>query len=412
MKRLQIILLLSISAVALQGQSAKTIDFIDRYKEIAIKEMHRTGIPASIKLAQGILESESGSSELALHSNNFFGLKCGPSWEGGTYYKKDDDRDRRGRLIKSCFRTFFNPEESFIEHSSFLMHPKKAYRYGFLFNIDRTDYKSWAWGLKESGYATNPRYANLLISLIEKYELYSYDYYEPELSVVMVHNPGPKSKPTYKQSTIEPRTIITSQWKKKLRHEDVIDGVIKNNGLRLVYARRYDTPLQIAERYHQSLKNILSYNERLKSADQPIALAERVYLDKKKRSYRGNKKKHVVSEGEGMYDIAQRYGILLQKLYVRNRMHPGTEPAIGEEIVLRGMVKSKHRPRLRTDRKRYELPIQYKPGKKEEIRYIVEQGDTLYRIASRYQVTLESLKSRNDLESNVIKPGQILFIGS
>ncbi len=413
MVRNSLMLLFSLVSLSLYGQSTRTSTFIDQYKEIAIKEMHRTGIPASIKLAQGILESEAGTSELATQSNNFFGLKCGPSWDGRTYYKKDDDRDRRGRLIKSCFRAFSSPEESFVEHSSFLMHPKKAYRYGFLFNLDRRDYKSWAWGLKQSGYATNPRYANLLISIIEKHHLYTFDYYEPEPTVLMVsHTEEPK--PTYQHTTIAHRTIKTASWKKKLRAKNIIDGIVTNNGLRLIYARNNDTPLAIARRYRQPLKNILHYNERLETADQPIAMAERVYFDKKKRAYRGNKKFHTVGEGECMYDIAQRYGIILGKLYIRNRMHPGSEPAEGEKIRLRGMIKSKNRPKLRAKKGSHlPVPIPYRPPQKaNDIKHIVEQGDTLYRIANRYKVSLESLKARNELESDIIKPGQILFIGS
>ena len=405
--------MLGFLTLSLAAQSSTIARFVDQYKEIAIQEMHRTGIPASVKLGQAILESESGQSELATKSNNFFGLKCGPSWEGETYYKKDDDRDRRGRLIKSCFRAFQNPDESFIEHSEFLMHPKKAYRYGFLFNLDRHDYKSWAWGLKESGYATNPRYAILLISIIEKNGLYTFDYYETEPALVMVsrkHEP----KPTFRHTSIEHRTIRTQAWRNSIKNEDVIDAIVMNNGLKLVYAKAHDTPRELSVRFNIPLAKILGCNERLLEADQPLAMAERVYFEKKKKSYRGDKKYHQVSTGESMYDIAQQYGITLEKLYIRNRMHPGGEPAVGERIILRGKVKFKDRPKLSSARKSYQrpLPIPHRIAKVDEIKHIVEKGDTLYRIASRYQVSLESLKKRNDLESNMIKPGQVLFIGS
>ena len=148
--------------------------YIDKYKEIAISEMQRTGIPASIKLAQGILESNSGRSTLAIKANNHFGIKCGNYWQGGTFHREDDDY-RNGQLIKSCFRKYDDASQSFVAHSDFLLHSGSRYRYGFLFDFDPLDYQSWAKGLKKSGYATDLAYAEKLISIIEKYELFQYD---------------------------------------------------------------------------------------------------------------------------------------------------------------------------------------------------------------------------------------------
>ena len=149
--------------------------YIDQYKDIAIQEMDRTGIPASIKLAQAILESDAGRSNLATKAKNHFGIKCGYDWKGPTFKKKDDDRDRRGKLIKSCFRSYKDPRSSFIDHSEFLLDPNKEHRYGPLFEIPKKQYKKWAKGLKKSGYATNPKYDKLLIDLIERYALYKFD---------------------------------------------------------------------------------------------------------------------------------------------------------------------------------------------------------------------------------------------
>ena len=148
--------------------------YISQYKEIAKSEMARTGIPASIKMAQGILESNSGRSTLALKANNHFGIKCGSYWEGETFFREDDDYIN-GKLIKSCFRKFDNSYSSYIAHSDFLLNPGSQYRYGFLFDLDPYDYKAWARGLKKSGYATDPNYPNKLIGIIEKYELYLLD---------------------------------------------------------------------------------------------------------------------------------------------------------------------------------------------------------------------------------------------
>ncbi len=399
------------------AQGADLTLFINRYKEIAIEEMHRTGIPASIKLAQAILESNAGNSELARKSNNFFGLKCGPEWEGPTYYKEDDDFDRLGRLVQSCFRVFDAPEASYIAHSEFLINPNKSYRYGWLFNLDTRDYKSWAWGLKESGYATNPKYAVLLIDLIERYELYTYDYYQPKRILAS----------TSKQTTSEPKSVFThvpiqkrnlrtaTTRSKPIKKVTLIDGVVRNNGLDMIYAHEGETPLSVSEKYKRSLKDILAFNEALHSADQSLSNAERVYFEKKKGAYRGSRKYHIVLEGETMYEISQIYGIKLEKLYIRNRLFPGSEPAVGEKIRLKGMVRSKHRPKIRSatpsksTTKVKSQQITVLPGKSRiKSSHVVKKGETLYRIAKNYQKSVKGLIRINDLTSSLIKPGQIL----
>ena len=145
----------------------KALSYIEKYKHIAVAEMDRTGIPASIKMAQGILESGVGESELANTANNHFGIKCGGEvWTGKTHYVWDDE------VVKSCFRVYASAEESYIAHSEFLLNPKKDFRYGALFKLDKTDYKGWANGLQKSGYATSKTYSKNLISIIERLELY------------------------------------------------------------------------------------------------------------------------------------------------------------------------------------------------------------------------------------------------
>ena len=415
--------LLLVQTTWLLSQDANVVyNFIDRYKEIAISEMHRTGIPASIKLAQGILESSAGRSDLAVNSNNYFGLKCGVDWDGGTYYKKDDDYDRRGRLIPSCFRAFETPEASFIEHSEFIRHPRKAYRYGFLFSLDRYDYKSWAWGLKQSGYATNPKYAVLLIKLIEKYELYSYDYWAPEQLLAQVNVPKEEPKATYNHAPIEQRTHQTFGWKRHTATAPIIEGVVTNNGVKMVYAQEGETPEIIAARLDISARDIMEYNERIDATTTALDHAERVYLGKKKKKYKGSRKYHEVEEGETMYDIAQIYGIRLEKLYIRNRLYPGSEPAIGEKIRLRGMVRSKDRPKIRAKAPeksyRQQEPDLEKPVPRikrvvtsdKRSSHVVKKGDTLYSIANQYNLTVELLKENNQLASNTIRPGQVLYV--
>lgn len=154
------------STIAKAGKntSAAGLAYIEQFKDIAIREMNQYGIPASIKLAQAILESGSGNSYLAQKANNHFGIKCGGVWNGKSVARDDDNPN-------DCFRVYSNPEESFKDHSAFLLRK----RYENLFKLDKNDYKGWARGLKEAGYATNPRYPELLIDLIERYELYKYD---------------------------------------------------------------------------------------------------------------------------------------------------------------------------------------------------------------------------------------------
>ncbi|HMP28564.1 MAG TPA: glucosaminidase domain-containing protein [Saprospiraceae bacterium] len=148
-------------------------DYIENYSEIAIIEMYRTGVPASITLAQALHETNYGQSKLAIEANNHFGIKCKSYWSGESYYHKDDDFDKNGNLINSCFRKYNIVMFSYIDHSNFLREGK---HYASLFEYDKTDFESWAYGLKRCGYATDPNYAEKLIAKIKKYDLYKYDY--------------------------------------------------------------------------------------------------------------------------------------------------------------------------------------------------------------------------------------------
>lgn len=153
--------------------------YIDQYRDLAIVEMYRSGIPASITLAQALHESNYGTSELAQSANNHFGIKCKASWSGETYFYKDDDYDRYGKLVESCFRSYDTDIDSYVDHSNFLM---SRSNYSALFYYGKTDYVSWAHGLKRSGYATDQHYATKLIKKIEKYGLDQYDHWENPLS--------------------------------------------------------------------------------------------------------------------------------------------------------------------------------------------------------------------------------------
>ncbi|MFT4535565.1 MAG: flagellum-specific peptidoglycan hydrolase FlgJ [Saprospiraceae bacterium] len=175
---LKYIILLTCSTLSLflseNPKDAAANAYVEKYKDLAIVEMHRSGIPASITLAQALHESGIGDSDLAIFANNHFGIKCKSYWKGQTYNHKDDDFDESGNLIKSCFRSYESVIDSYVDHSNFLT---QSAHYSELFNYDKTDYKRWAFGLKNCGYATDPEYAFKIINKIEKYQLNMYDSY-------------------------------------------------------------------------------------------------------------------------------------------------------------------------------------------------------------------------------------------
>lgn len=225
MKKIAPVLLLGslLSMVGLQSftsPGSPILKYIDQYKAIAISEMHRTGIPASITMAQAIVESKYGTSTLSMESNNHFGIKCKGGWEGKTYYFKDDDY-RHGRLVKSCFRGYEDSVESYYDHSDFLVENP---RYGVLFTLDKSDYKGWAKGLKKCGYATDRNYAKALIGMVEKYQLHLLDQElnAPKEEVVLTA-PVQKTEviafnkpiPNYKPVTSAPKAFkIPSNYKR------------------------------------------------------------------------------------------------------------------------------------------------------------------------------------------------------
>lgn len=322
----------------------RNMDYVSRYKDAAIIEMERGGIPASIILAQGILESAAGTSDLAQNANNHFGIKCAGSWNGKSYYKTDDDKDKDGNSIESCFRKYNDVSESFHDHGEFLRDPKKYNRYGFLFNLDRTDYKSWARGLQSAGYATNPSYSSQLINLIERYRLYEYD--RPgSTPTATPGTPGGVPQPTGPGGA----PVINAPTNRIGRVNDV----------KVVVTREGETLDEIARAYRINTTKVADYNDRGYSPGVKLKPGTRIYIQPKKDKWRGRANEHFVNEGQTMFDIAQLYGIKLDKLLLRNNLQPGQEPAVSEKIYLKSKRKSSDVPRLR-DIANDPLPVQ--PG--------------------------------------------------
>ena len=270
-------------------------DYFERYHEVAIEQMVMHRIPASITLAQGVLESAAGRSELAVKGNNHFGIKCN-GWTGRKTYHDDDERNE-------CFRAYGSAYESYEDHSRFLT---GSPRYQKLFQLKLTDYKGWAKGLKACGYATSPTYAKKLIQIIELYELYQYD----------------KVKDFDKFRVNQVRRGILRQ-------------VYMFNKNYYVLARRGDTFRTIAADVDVSYRRLAKYNERDK--DDTLEEGERVWLKKKRKNapkeYRG--RFHTVAAGESMYTISQRYGIRLKNLYKLNDLTPDYVIQVGDRLKLR-----------------------------------------------------------------------------
>ncbi len=306
--------------------------YIERYQHLAIEEMERTGVPASIKMAQALLESGAGSSDLALIANNHFGIKCGGSWSGKTYKKHDDEFTSLGLPKKSCFRHYNSVEESFRAHSDFLRGNR---RYHQLFSYDVTDYRRWAKGLKDAGYATSPQYHKKLIDLIERYDLGRLDRMTAGIPIIVGADPENRperpSPPAGGARSDLPSVAVPDATPGARPAE-----LTYYNDVRCIIARRQNTVGELATLMNVALQDILRYNENLTTADQVVEPGLRVYTQPKRRHYRGREKWHQVATGETMLDISVRYGISLPHLYQRNRLFPGNEPAPGSRIKIRG----------------------------------------------------------------------------
>jgi len=281
-------------------------DYIKKYKDIALREMAEFKIPASITLAQGIIETGSGKSRLAKEANNHFGIKCHVGWEGESV-KMDDDAPNE------CFRKYKNAEESFKDHSFFL---SQRPRYASLFDLELTDYKGWAHGLKKAGYATNPKYGDLLIKIIEDHELYELDKLDVKnKDVISIENEVPKSK----NRKYEAFGVNKNDRK-----------IFTNNGKKFIFARKGDDFQKIASDFSIYTYQIWKYND-LDKKDK-IAEGQMIYIEKKKND--ASKPHHVVEEGETMYSISQLYGMKLSQLHKKNRMKKGAEARPGQVLWL------------------------------------------------------------------------------
>lgn len=279
-------------------------EYIETYKDDAISEMHRSKIPASITLAQAILESGDGNSPLAMYAKNHFGIKCHSTWTGETFTMDDDAKDE-------CFRKYDHVLDSYKDHSDFLT---TRGRYSFLFDLKITDYKGWAKGLKKAGYATNPKYADILIKLIETHNLDQFDNY----------------------AKVPPRKIAKKKKNESLAKKTVANRLVKlHNNIKYVVVKDGDSVEKIAEDFEMNEWQIRKYNDLNKG--EALNSGDVIYLQPKRS--KAAEDYHTVQKGETMRSISQLYGIKLKQLYKKNQLVFGTQPSIGTKLSLKKKLK-------------------------------------------------------------------------
>ena len=357
----------------LRAQSPAAIAYIETHKDIAIREMIRMGIPASITLAQGMLESENGNSDLVKKSNNHFGIKCKSSWTAGSVSHDDD-------APGECFRFYKDVVASYRDHSNYL---RSSERYAFLFKLDARDYKGWASGLKKAGYATNPRYPDILIKNIEDNNLQQYT-----LAAL-------GSIPFYDASKYksDPEEKAFRQITKTTAPDIVLDDVhINVNNLKAVSAHRGRSLLAIATENNINLTKLLEFNDL--TEDGLLQKDQNIFLEKKGKE--GDREFYTVRKGETLYDISQINGVRLESLILFNNLNSGDAMIPGQHINLR------HHTAMVADQ-----PIKEEYPKQA---HSVEAKESLYGISRTYGISVEQLKEWNNLSSDNLQIGQKLII--
>ena len=290
------------------AQKITAEQYIATWKDLAITEMKRSGIPASITLAQGLLESGNGNSSFTAVSNNHFGIKC-HNWEGEKSYHDDDHKGE-------CFRKYKNGKESYLDHTDFLMGRS---RYAFLFEYKSTDYKNWAKGLQKAGYATDPQYPQKLMNLIERYNLHQYD-----TGVKLAKAfPDPKNTPAKQTSTRDDFASFTIE-----RYP-----VKTNNRTDYIISKAGDTYRSLSNEFDLMPWQLPKYNEAW--LDEELSEGKIVYLQPKRRKAERGNETHTIREGETMYSISQKYAVKTSRLYTLNRMEENTQPKTGDVLNLR-----------------------------------------------------------------------------
>lgn len=434
------------------GQTQQEFEYyIARYKDIAISEMVRCGIPASITLAQGLHESSCGKSPLSREANNHFGIKCKEEWTGKKYYQNDD-------MPNECFRVYEHAEDSYADHSDFLV---TRDRYAGLFKLPMTDYKAWARGLKQCGYATNPKYAEILIKHIEQYHLDELDKQGlaliAEKERLMAYTGGRAreeapvavvqakpvttayaapviAKPAYGETAV-PEQAAPKEAEAKHAFLETLSPessagsgepgrkqYMVNGSLALV-ATEDEDPLKIAFDYNIDYSYVLQFNDL--DAGEHFKAGEYIFLQSKKN--RGPGDRYIVQYGESMRDISQKVGMKLRELYTKNLMKPNEQVYAGETLYLQDRRSSAPRTMPYSDFLKIQssasgTPAVKQPGESiaknsatdnltfNSRQYQVQPSDTLYSIARKFNISVEELKNLNNLQTSSLQTGQRLVV--
>lgn len=369
--------LFSLVSLTLAAQRTSVEEYIEQFKDIAVNEMKRSGVPASITLAQGILESENGNSELVKKSNNHFGIKCKNTWTGETVTHDDDANGE-------CFRAYTNAGESYRDHSDFL---KANKRYGSLFDLDPEDYAGWARGLKKAGYATNPRYPELLIKYIEQYELQQYTLIalnkQPEANIVQTES----NKMEQPVETVAGKVVSESDMSGPAIEPGKVTSI---NSAKCVFVKKRTSLLVVADKYNISLSKLMDFNDMAEEG--LLGKDQFIYLEKKSKT--GAKEYYIVEPGETLYDVAQVNGMQLKHLLEYNDLKGDSKVAAKTKLFLQPGHQS---------------AIQNTDVKKSKV-HRVGPKEGLYSIARNYNVTVQQLKEWNKLDSDNLKIGQEIIV--
>lgn len=335
MRKFAIILFSSLLPLFLCADTTKdrAEAYIMKYSDLAVSEMYRSGVPASITLAQGLLESGYGYSMLAREANNHFGIKCHSDWKGGKVFADDDAKGE-------CFRKYDQVIDSYSDHSDFLRYKP---RYASLFDYQRTDYKSWAHGLKKAGYATDPQYAFKLINIIETYNLSRFDLAEPVKAGQDSKKPAASEPVQIPQSPAQLETASrfsgsgrTGTFAVSLSRE-----VLQLNGTPFIYAREGETYTSIAALYDLFPKELMRFNDA--TQDRELGPGELVYLQHKSRYAVKGLEKHICSDGETLWAVSQKYAVTLKSLMKLNGIKSADDYVVREDntLLLRPEKKNK-----------------------------------------------------------------------
>ena len=323
MKKLAILFAFLLFPAAAWAQSVQE-QYIQTYSQIAVEEMLRSGVPASITLAQGLLESGSGQSRLATEGNNHFGIKCHKGWTGRSMKHDDDARNE-------CFRVYDSPEQSFRDHSDFLRYRD---RYKFLFDLERTDYQGWAYGLKQAGYATDPKYAGKLIKYIEDYNLARFDLVSVEEEAALPEAPHKIEEPVPVSSARSAAPGEDPVLPNEDFHFPLTRALFSLNSVPFVYAMEGESYSSLAKYYHLFKWEILRYND--ESKDRVLDAGTIVYLQSKKNQAPEGLDMYIVSEdGEDFHAICQRFGVKEKAILKLNGFEAPVQLQEGDEIKLR-----------------------------------------------------------------------------